>query len=296
MRPRSACPPATAAKTVLMILPALVLAAAPAYAAPGDYAPPVVCIGQFPADPAVSDTKKEMYVKEVESGISEWSVLLKQQHHLPRSEHWKWDIDIARHPSPGGCDVIIDFHAQPADPEDKLTLGTYQMVNRTGIISMYYHAPYSCETHRDDQYIYYGACRSEIDLATTEEFGSVFRHEFGHALGLGHSERDTSIMNEVYEWSRYKGAITPHDVSAAAGLYPDGFNYDPGDAHAGPRDAAPLLRSAQPRAPGAEQHAEPALIPEWVKDIFVWYGNGGVSDQELIGAIQYLVREGVIRV
>jgi len=32
-----------------------------------------------------------------------------------------------------------------------------------------------------------------------------------------------------------------------------------------------------------------------VKNIFLWYGQGQVSDDEIISAIQYLVKEGIIK-
>jgi len=30
-------------------------------------------------------------------------------------------------------------------------------------------------------------------------------------------------------------------------------------------------------------------IPEWIKNIFIWYGQGTVSESELLQALQYLV-------
>lgn len=35
-------------------------------------------------------------------------------------------------------------------------------------------------------------------------------------------------------------------------------------------------------------------IPSWVKNIFIFYGQGRISDDDLIGAIQYLVQQGII--
>ncbi|MDE1816572.1 MAG: hypothetical protein KGI11_08445 [Thaumarchaeota archaeon] len=35
-------------------------------------------------------------------------------------------------------------------------------------------------------------------------------------------------------------------------------------------------------------------IPSWVKHIFIFYGQGEISDDDLIGAIQYLVQQGII--
>ena len=35
-------------------------------------------------------------------------------------------------------------------------------------------------------------------------------------------------------------------------------------------------------------------IPSWVKNIFVWYGQGQVSENELLNAIKYLINEGIL--
>jgi len=37
-------------------------------------------------------------------------------------------------------------------------------------------------------------------------------------------------------------------------------------------------------------------IPEWVKKIALWYGQGNVSEDEFIRAIQFLIEEGVVKV
>jgi len=37
-------------------------------------------------------------------------------------------------------------------------------------------------------------------------------------------------------------------------------------------------------------------IPNWVKDIFDFYASGSIGDSELIGALQYLIKEGIIKV
>ena len=35
-------------------------------------------------------------------------------------------------------------------------------------------------------------------------------------------------------------------------------------------------------------------IPDWVRNIFIWYANEQISEIELIGAIEYLVQQGII--
>ena len=37
-------------------------------------------------------------------------------------------------------------------------------------------------------------------------------------------------------------------------------------------------------------------IPDWVKNTFKWYVEGAISEDELISAIQFLIKEGIIKV
>ena len=37
-------------------------------------------------------------------------------------------------------------------------------------------------------------------------------------------------------------------------------------------------------------------LPEWVRNIFSWYGEDKISEDELIGALQFLIKEGIIKV
>ncbi len=49
--------------------------------------------------------------------------------------------------------------------------------------------------------------------------------------------------------------------------------------------------------PAAEEpEEEPELIPAWIKQLFQFYVDGIISDKELIGALQYLISQGVIPV
>jgi len=40
--------------------------------------------------------------------------------------------------------------------------------------------------------------------------------------------------------------------------------------------------------------AEDGLIPEWVKNIALWYGEGVISEHEFIDAILFLIKEGIL--
>ena len=41
---------------------------------------------------------------------------------------------------------------------------------------------------------------------------------------------------------------------------------------------------------------EDQKIPDWVRNIFIWYGEKKISEDDLIGAIQFLVKEGIIKI
>ena len=49
----------------------------------------------------------------------------------------------------------------------------------------------------------------------------------------------------------------------------------------------------------SEPKPEPELeskLPEWVKNIFIWYAEDRISEDELLGAIQFLIQQGIIEV
>lgn len=41
---------------------------------------------------------------------------------------------------------------------------------------------------------------------------------------------------------------------------------------------------------------EESKLPDWVKNIFIWYAEGQIGEGELIGALQFLIKEGIIQV
>jgi len=42
--------------------------------------------------------------------------------------------------------------------------------------------------------------------------------------------------------------------------------------------------------------AVPSLIPDWIKNIALWYGQGNVTEDEFINAIKFLINQGIIEV
>ena len=47
---------------------------------------------------------------------------------------------------------------------------------------------------------------------------------------------------------------------------------------------------------GTAQAQNDENIPAWVKGIFVFYADGQIDDRELIGALEYLIAEGIIKI
>jgi len=51
-----------------------------------------------------------------------------------------------------------------------------------------------------------------------------------------------------------------------------------------------------PAVESGDTSDSPGDIPTWIKDTVNWWSLGKISDQEFVGALQFLVREGIIRV
>lgn len=47
---------------------------------------------------------------------------------------------------------------------------------------------------------------------------------------------------------------------------------------------------------GLTAFAEEGMIPAWIKNTSLWYGEGQVSDTEFINALQYLINQDVIKI
>ena len=45
-----------------------------------------------------------------------------------------------------------------------------------------------------------------------------------------------------------------------------------------------------------ENSIESAKIPSWVHDIFVWYAEESISEDELLTSLEYLISQGIIDV
>lgn len=57
----------------------------------------------------------------------------------------------------------------------------------------------------------------------------------------------------------------------------------------------PTIQSAPTNIPSPTV-ATPSKIPSWVKHIFIFYGQGQVSEDELLSALKFLIQQGILKI
>jgi len=119
------------------------------------------------------------------------------------------------------CDVIINFKNE-SDSKTLHNLGTHQYVDGTSYITIYYKTN-GCKTPI--------SCKNDNSLMVTK-IGSTLRHEFGHAIGLGHYHADKSENKEWFDHPETAPSImlayskgiqhelvTPSDIDKVIDIY-----------------------------------------------------------------------------
>jgi len=167
--------------------------------------PPQVCtiVPNHENNEYLNENYVTRLVHETKNAISEWETKLKET--TPkRADKEKWEINYIDIPvndqsnyNYENCHVFIHFEPKPSDKKDfyrKIGESQYELgeTGRTNII-VYYADIKFCVTH-DHQYYYYAPCY-ERTPRTIPQLGTVVRHEFGHALGLGHYISDNNDLN-----------------------------------------------------------------------------------------------------
>jgi len=64
--------------------------------------------------------------------------------------------------------------------------------------------------------------------------------------------------------------------------------------------ASPQSETPKSLKPQIENKTEPSpeaepKVPDWVRNIFIWYGEEKISEDELLNAIQYLLDQGILK-
>ena len=204
---------------------------------------PTVCI----LEPAYEDDKylTKVFVKRLMDqsriAIDEWEVLLKQTEKTRDKSMWEINqialsLEEQKDFDYQECNVFIHFQDIPELEEDwfKLLGKTRYEEADTGRseITIYYAGIEFCKTE-DEKFIYYDPCFSDSPRLL-QQLSSAVKHEFGHALGLGHYVSDNiqinidwargsinapSIMSVFTHQNVNENRITPKDIDKVRTLY-----------------------------------------------------------------------------
>jgi hypothetical protein len=161
------------------------------------------------------------------------------------------------------------------------------------LISVFYQKMGYCEDHRDEQYIYYKPCYIN-DVILSVQIGNTVRHEFGHALGLGHYYFDDipnaywnefgipypSIMvmvgADIYEQQQIKQI----DIDKVREIYgEDGFR------------RPDLAENAAGRSSESD-----SIIPDWVRSNARWYSEGVINESDFTEGIAYMIKHDIMKI
>lgn len=150
---------------------------------------PTICTVE-PNSAHLSSSQARLILEESKRGVYEWIQLLQER----TSNKDKWAINYLEVPNKdknsfdfSSCSVIINFESETGKKASH-NLGTHYYVAGTSHITVFYKVN-ECKQSLLD------SCKNfDRNLI---KIGSTIKHEFGHALGLGHYKSD-KIKNKVW--------------------------------------------------------------------------------------------------
>jgi hypothetical protein len=178
---------------------------------------------------------------ETRKSIDEWELQLKASERSRDKSMWEINqilipFDNQKIFEHDTCNIFIHFKDKPELESDwyKILGKTQYELNDTGRsdIIIYYAGIELCVTD-DEKYYYYDPCYGESSRLI-QQLRSAIKHEFGHALGLGHYISDDSKVN--ISWAQghttapsimavfthqnlNENIITPEDIKKVISIY-----------------------------------------------------------------------------
>ena len=202
-----------------------------------------VCIIEpdYPSSEILSESFASRLMDETRISISEWKVQLQNFERGRDKSMWEIkQIPIFLDKQEGfdydQCHIFLKFKEKPDSQDEwyKLLGKTVYEIGDTGRsdITIYYNNIKFCKTE-DKDWVYFDPCY-EDKPRLMQQIQSVVKHEFGHALGLGHFKADDldvsiawargtipapSIMAVFSHQNLNENVITTKDIVAVRSLY-----------------------------------------------------------------------------
>lgn len=180
---------------------------------------PLVCILEptLENDKYLTEIFVERLMKESLRSIGEWEAMLKHTERSHDKSMWEINqiiisLEEQKEFDYQECNVFIHFRDKPELEEDwfKIIGETKYEQGTTGRteITVYYAGIRMCMT-QDQIFIYFDPCYTDTHRIMPQ-IKTVIKHEFGHALGLGHYIADNLQVN--IEWAQ--GQSKPPSIMA----------------------------------------------------------------------------------
>jgi len=189
----------------------------------------------------LSETFAKRIMDETRISIAEWQVQLQNFERGRDKSMWTIDqipisLEEQKEFDYDKCQIFIKFKERPESVDEwyKLLGKTEYELGDTGRsdITIYYTSIKFCKTE-DKDWVYFDPCYEDFPRLM-QQIKSVIKHEFGHALGLGHYTSDNldvsigwargivpapSIMAVFSHQNLNESIITLKDIVAVRSLY-----------------------------------------------------------------------------